>query len=139
MRQTTRGLTLLELLLAAAIMGVVLSAMLQLFLKCNLLVMANRDHSVAVAHVQYVMEEIKNTNFADIWTKIAVDHQWDWNSATINAKGLAALHDESIDTEVSNKAVSGTILWDISVTANWKDRTGTGGDRSITLETLISQ
>ncbi len=126
-----KSFTLSELLLAVAIMAMALGTILLALVQCFLLNEANRNLTVAVTHAQYVMEDIKNTNFDDIKTKIN-NGDWDWNSSEIASQGLIPLNNENIDT-----AVTGTTLLDIKVTVTWKDR-GLR-NRSISLETYIAQ
>lgn len=126
-----RGFTLAEVLLAAAILVFVLSGLLVLFINSAFLNEANRNLSVAASHAQFVMEDIKNTDFINIKTKID-NGDWDWNTQTIGARGLSALNNEAIDT---NSA--GTNLLDIVVTVAWQDRGSR--NRSMALETLITE
>jgi type II secretory pathway pseudopilin PulG len=124
------GFTLSELLLAAVILAFALSGLLTLFVNCMFLNESNRNLTIATGHAQYVMEEIKNTNFAALKTKID-NGDWDWDGQDIGSKGLTALSNESIDTNAT-----GTDPLDVTVTVNWKDR-GTR-DRNTVLETLIT-
>jgi hypothetical protein len=129
-----RGLTLSELLLAAAILAFVLTGLLALFINCIFINEANRNLSSATGHAQFVMEEIKNTDFNSIESKIN-NGDWDWtDSQTIESKGLAPLNNESIDTQ---EVGGDTELLDVRVTVNWQDRRRR--NRSLTLETLIAE
>ena len=66
-----KGLTLTELILAAAIMAFVLCGLLVLFINSSILNEANRNLATAVAHAQYIMEEIRNEDtLADVKTMI---------------------------------------------------------------------
>lgn len=126
----TKGFTLPELLIAAAILAFALLAILASFVSCFLLNEANRNLTVAITHAQYVMEEIKNTGFDSI--RNDGNSQWDWDSATIATKGLIPIRNEGIDTQVT-----GTDLLDVGITVSWQDRGGR--NRSTHLETLIAQ
>lgn len=129
MKFSDKGFTLSELLLAAAILAFALTSLLVLFINCTFLNESNRNLTIATTHVQYVMEEIKNTDFDDLQTNIN-NGNWDWDSSEITTQGLTALNSESIDT-----SVSGTVILDVVVSVSWQDRQGR--DRTTNLETLI--
>ena len=117
-------------MLTVMILVIVLGGTLLFFLNCVFLNEANRNLGMAASHAQFVMEDIKNTTFADIKTNID-DGYWDWNSAAINSQGLTALRNESIDTQAT-----GTEPLDITVTVSWQDKNGR--NRTLNLETLIT-
>ena len=127
------GFTLSELLLAAAILVFVLAGLLALFLNCLVLNDANRNLTVASTHAQYIMEQIKSTDFAQVESKIN-NGDWDLNTSQIQSApyNLAALSNESINTNVTQ---SGNPLG-ISVAVQWNDRGGR--PRSAQLDTLIA-
>ncbi|OQB12858.1 MAG: hypothetical protein BWY16_00355 [Candidatus Omnitrophica bacterium ADurb.Bin205] len=125
-----RGFTLSELLLAVAILAFAMSGMLYLFVNCSFLGNANRNLSLAVSHGQFVMEDIKAAEFSGLQESINAG-VWNWDAATISAKGLTALNNESIIT-----ASTGVEPLHIVVTVLWKDRGSI--DRSFVLETLIT-
>ena len=125
MKLSNKGFTLVELLLGAAIMAFALTAFLVIFINCIFLNTSNSNQSIATAHAQYALEEIKSTNFTSIVSQT-------WSSAEITAKGLAPLSSESI---VIN--ATGTSVLDVAVTVSWRDR-GIR-DRSYALETLIAE
>ena len=133
MKSYCRGFTLSELLLAAAILVFVLAGLLALFINCLLLNEANRNLTVATAHAQYIMEQIKDTDFSQVETKINLG-DWDLDASEIESApyNLTALSNENIDTIVSQ---SGNPLG-ISVTVQWDDRPGRF--RSAQLDTLIA-
>ena len=60
-----RGFTLSELLLAAAILAFVLTAILMLFISCIILNEISRSNMLAYSAIQAKMEEIKNTAAAN--------------------------------------------------------------------------
>ena len=125
------GFTLAEVILAAAILAFVLSGLLALFISCALLNEANRNRSVAMSHAQYVMEEIKNTDFGSIQNKIE-NGDWDWNESEIESAGLAKIKAESIDV-----GVSGSDPLEVTATVIWNDRLGAG--KSISLESAFTE
>jgi type II secretory pathway pseudopilin PulG len=125
MKLSVKAFTLVELLLAAAILALVISGLLLVFLNCIFLNEANRNSTTAISHAQFAMEEIKNTNFGSIASAT-------WGNSTIVSKGLNPLNNESISI-----GVSGSTVLNVNVTVNWKDR-GTR-DRNMSLVTLISE
>lgn len=126
-----KGFTLSELLLAALILVVALSAILIEFLACSVLNDSSRNLTLATTHAGYIMEDIKNTSFANIANNIN-NGDWDWDSSDITGEGLTALRNESIDS-----SVSGTTLLTVTVTVSWKDRNNR--DRNVALATLIAE
>ena len=109
----SKGFSLVELLVSAAILGYALSVILVSFVNNMELTQTSRNLTKAITHAEFVMEDIRNTQFSNIATKINAG-DWDWNTATITAKGLNVLMSESIST-----TVSGTSLLDITVTVSW--------------------
>ena len=130
-KRKRKGFTLLELLLASVILAVALSVLLLEFLSCAVLSEAARNLTRAVAHAQYVMEDIKNTTFINIKSKID-NGDWDWDSADISNEGLIPLRNEIIDA-----SVSGTDLLDVTVNVSWQNKGGRSQYTS--LETLIAE
>lgn len=125
------GFTLAEILLAVAILAFVLASLLALFISCMLLNDASRNLTQATGHAQFVMEEIRNTDFSDVLSKVN-DGDWDWDSSAINTQGLTALRSESIDAEAA-----GTDPLEVTVAVGWQDRSGR--NRQMELETLFTQ
>ena len=130
-KMSKKSFTLSELLLAVAILAISLGVILLALVQGFLLNEANRNLTRALTHAEYVLEDIKNTNFETIKTKIE-NGDWDWDSSEVAREGLTPLNNENIDT-----SVKGTTLLDIEVTVTWKDR-GLR-NRSVNLETLIAQ
>jgi len=127
----TKGLTLAELLLTAAIMAFVLCGLLILFVNCSFLNDANRNLVVAMTHIQYILEDIRNTDFTGLESTITTG-SWDWNEGDIVSNNLISLPNEYIDTNVFQ---SGNPLG-VSVMVTWQDRRGR--DRSREIQTLIT-
>ena len=118
--------------MAAAIMAFTLTGLLALFLSCMLLNEANRNLTLAAGHAQFVLEEIKNTDFSLVLSKIN-NNDWNWNETDIGSKGLTALTQESI---VTTKVGSATDPLDVLVTLSWQDRIGHA--KSLELETIFT-
>ena len=129
----SKGLTLTELLLAAAILAFVLCGVVALFVNCSFLNEANRNLTVAMTHAQYIMEEIRDSGFSQVESNIN-NGNWNLNAAVIGATpyNLSALNSEAINTGVSQ---SGDPLG-VSVTVSWNDRRQRA--RSITLDTRLT-
>lgn len=126
-----RGFTLSELLLSAAILAFTFSVLLFTFVSCILLNQANRNLTIAVSHAQFVMEEIKGSDFTTLKTDID-NGSWDWDSSEITGNGLTPLATESIDAQAS-----GTDPLDVTVTVNWLDNNARS--RTTYLESLFTQ
>ena len=117
----SKGLSLVELLISAAILAFVLCGFLVLFNNCIFLNRSDRNLTTAMSHAQYVMEDIKNTPFAQIEDAIT-NHNggplgWDYLTAPdIAAQGLNPLPNEAINTNcdpVSNPLeVWVDVIWD---------------------------
>jgi prepilin-type N-terminal cleavage/methylation domain-containing protein len=120
-----RGFTLWELLLAAAILAFVITSLLGFFVGCIFLNESSRNLTIATNHAQFVLEELKNTNFANIQSTT-------WDNALIVARGLPPLASENIAVNVS-----GVEPLLVTVTVNWQER-GLR-QRSINLDTLITE
>ena len=126
--------TLSEVLLAASILVVALCIILLEFITCAVMNQANRNTTRAATHIQYVLEDIMDTPFANVATNITAGN-WDLNATRITDMGLTALNGEAIDTTFTSSG-AGTLL-DISVNAVWTDhRTRT---RSLLIKTQLSQ
>ena len=117
--------------MAAAILVFALSGLLSLFISCALLNEANRNRSVAMAHAQYIMEEIKHTDFGSIQNKIE-SGDWDWDESEIENAGLVKIKGESVDV-----GVSGSYPLEVTATVAWNDRLG--ANKNITLESVFTE
>lgn len=131
--KSVAGVTLSELMIATLILAFVLIGILSLFINCMLLNESNRNLTIAASHAQYILEEIRSTNFDQIETKIN-NSDWDLNETEIKTApyNLTALDSEAIDTNVIQ---TGDPLG-ISVTVNWSDRGQR--QRSTELQTFIT-
>ena len=127
----TKGLTLGELLLAAAILAFVICGLIALYVHCSILNAANRNVTLAMTHAQYVMEEIRDYDFTTLESTINAGN-WDWDIDAVEAEGLTALSNEVIDSSVFQ---SGDPLG-VTVRVDYKDRNGR--DRFTELQTLLT-
>ena len=130
-RMSLTGFTLAEVILAAAILVFALAGLLFLFISCMLLNESSRNRSIAITHAQFVLEEIKNTNFDVIETNINAGN-WNWDEAEIENENLPVLKSEAIETTVSASGDPAGVL----VTVSWQDRLG--AYRNITLNSLFT-
>ena len=131
MKINNKGFTLAEVILAAAILVFALAGLLALFISCMLLNESSRNRATAIACAQYVMEEIKNTDFDNIEDSITTGN-WDWDESEIAANDLPVLRNEAVDTAVSD---SGDPLG-VLVTVSWQDRLG--ASQTISLSTIFT-
>ena len=122
--------TLLEIVLAAGILGIVLSAMLAFFVNSLALNESSRTLTVAVSHAQYIMEDIRNAAFSTLPGHID-GGIWNWDAEKISAAGLEPLPAEQITT-----TRVGTELLTVTVTVLWGDRSGRS--RSFVLMTHVT-
>ena len=122
--------TLPEMLLTAFILSYALSMVLASYVNCMSLNQSSRSLVSAVSHIEFVMEDMRNSAFASIAANISSGN-WNWNGATVTSRGLTALNNESITT-----TYTGTNPLDITVTVSWNEIKG--GSHSRTLRTTIS-
>jgi len=92
-----RGFSLIELLISTLVVGVVIPAIVYVFIACIFLNETSRSTNIAMGHAQFVMEDIRSQNKAVVLANIN-NGTWNWNAAAINAHGLSALHTETIQT-----------------------------------------
>jgi hypothetical protein len=130
-KKSQKGLTLTELLFATAILVFALCGLLEFYVNCLFLNDSTRNLTLATSHAQYVMEEIKDSDFISLEPAI-IGGIWDWDATDISSKNLVLLKNESIDTNVFQ---SGNPLG-IVVSVNWNDRNGRIRQRQ--LQTLIT-
>jgi hypothetical protein len=122
--------TLLEALFGAILLVAVLTASLSFFNSFSNINESNCNSTIAINHLNYVLEDIRRTPYSD--RKTLIDSgAWDWNSSQINTKGLGSLLQENINAGCSGP----TDNLHISVTSDWKDRANR--PRSMSLHTLM--
>lgn len=123
----------MEIMVAVGVLAVTLVGLLALFVNCLFLNEASRNLTFASSHAQYVLEDVRNSAFADFTSlKTAINNgNWDWDSGEINAKGLIALKNEQIDTQASD-----TNPLQVTVLVTWKNNRGQ--DVNTSLNTKIT-
>jgi prepilin-type N-terminal cleavage/methylation domain-containing protein len=139
---SNKGLTLLELLIAAAIFAFAMSGILYMFINCAFFDQANRNKSIATTHAEFVLEDImeymRSSDLNLLQTGIA-SGVWNWDSSTISNELGCTGYPCVLNSELINTAyVSATDPLNITVTVRWKDRAQTN-ERNLTLETSISE
>ncbi|NTV28597.1 MAG: type II secretion system protein [Candidatus Omnitrophica bacterium] len=115
---SSAGFTLVEIILAAGILGIILSVMLSFFVNAIALNKASRDLTIAVSHAQYVLEDIRNASFYNVPSQID-SGVWTWDAKAVTDKGLHPLKNEQITT-----TKVGTELLTVTVTVTWGDASG---------------
>jgi prepilin-type N-terminal cleavage/methylation domain-containing protein len=99
-----KGFTLVELLLAAAILATTIVVILHIFIGCSFLVEEYRNNTIAINHARLVMEEIKNASYVSL-----ASAQWLGNAMSAG--------DEDITV-----SFSGTDPLNVLVTVNYRNR-----------------
>lgn len=124
------GFTLAELLIATSILSFALTQILILFMNCMASNEASRNLSTAVTHAEYVLEDVRNTDFSNVAASIANGSFNYADAAAVTAAGLQALKSETITAQSS-----GTNPLNVTVTVSWQDHGGRSRTRS--LQTII--
>lgn len=130
MKRNCFGFSLVELLVSLTIIAFVLMTIMMVYAHCMRLNEAGRNMAIATSHAELILEDIRNTAFSQIETKIN-NGDWDLNSTQISALGLTVLNNETADT-----GCSGTNPLEVWITVNWFDTQQRA--RSQSLRTLIS-
>ncbi len=67
-KRANNGFTLLELMVAAGILVVAITGLLAAFINASFLSQANRNKIIAVNDAQYVLENLRNTDYGNLTT-----------------------------------------------------------------------
>ncbi len=126
MKLSDKGFTLVEVMLATAILVFVLSSLLLVFINCIILNESSRNLTVAVSHAEFALEEIKSWDFSNITIGST-----SWNITSI---GLTPLNSETLVITLTG---AGTNPKNITANVIWKDRIVS--NRSLALETLLTE
>ena len=130
MKRRVRGFTFAELLVTVALLGGAVGAMLTFFVQSIELNNLSRDMSLAVSHVQYVLEEIRSSSGV-IVTQID-NGVWNYDTdAEFSDKGLTRLPNETIQVQYS-----GTGALTITVNLGWQMHNGRW--QTLTFQTIDS-
>ena len=98
------GFTLMELMIAVAILVISITALLASFINSYLLNQANNSMAIAANDAQYVLEKLKNMTYDEITSYTDSD--------------FSNLPDESIDVTVTENGNVKEVIADVS----WTDR-----------------
>lgn len=133
LRVDNKGFTLSEILLSAALMGFVLVGLLSLFVGSMSLNKVNRNRSIAMAHAQFVMEDMRNKAISDI-------ESLDWDRDTVGSQinggsnSLPLLRNEHITAEIV-----GNDPKEVTVTVEWNNPNDSqGATQSLILESAFT-
>lgn len=112
------GYTLVEMLIAAAIMAIVLSGLLVASIQNMSLDQTSRNFTTVTSHAEAVLEEVRN----DVFDNVAADitgGKWNWNADNdFTQRNMERLNGESITTTY---ATVNAVLLNVTVTASWND------------------
>ena len=117
-----KGVTLLELMVAAAILVIVISGLLFTFINCMLMNESNNNLVIAVNDAQYLLEQVKGLAYANI------------NNST-----LANLHNETVlynGTITAGVTELETNLKEVTVNVTWTEK---GRNRAFSLPTRVAR
>lgn len=117
-------------MLATAMLTAALAGILALYSTILVMNKTSGDEFAAMGHAQYVMEDIRNTDFVNITSRMYAG-DWAWGQTEITNEGLVPLNNEQIYS-----MVSGSDPLDLDVMVTWMD--GSGNARSLTLQTRIA-
>jgi prepilin-type N-terminal cleavage/methylation domain-containing protein len=118
MKRTSKGFTFPELLVTIAILGGSVGALLTFFVQSIELNNISRDMSLAVSHVQYVLEDIRSSSGV-IVTQID-NGVWNYDTdPEFSDKGLTRLQNETVQVQYT-----GTDALTITVTLGWQMNNG---------------
>lgn len=104
-----KGFTLVELLVATLIMIISFIGILVAYIRCLELSEMSRNSSTALTAAKSRMEQIKNTNFADI---LANYHQVTFTTPNLDGIGVSYVDASNVD------------LLEITVTFCWRQKNG---------------
>ena len=120
-KRTIRGFTLAELLVAAALLALAVTGLLQLLIVCLLSNTANNNLTVAANDAQYVLETIKGLPYSDV------------DTCTFPSFTFNNLIDEQVPAPTCTDENNMT---KVTVMVTWKER---NAPKSFQLSTRIAQ
>lgn len=132
MRKGRAGFTLVELMIAAAILAVALVGLLGVFIGSFGLIELGRNLTIAVDHARCVMEEIRDCNIPSFVTL----QDWAaWAQADVpGGGGCNILHNESVEVTYPSGTEASPL--EIMVRVSWTENSR---PRSVQLVTLLAE
>lgn len=127
MRAGQRGFTLIELVVAAAFMGIVIVALNELFIAVRQVNREANNYTIATEVAQQLIEQYRNTAYSNIAVGTVDD------TSTALSPYPSLLTPRSATVAVTQVNANG--LKQVLVTVSYKDRTGT---KTVELETDVS-
>lgn len=115
---SSRGMTLLEVLIAAVVMVMAMVGILYSYIKCVELNALGQDVTLATQAVRSYLEEIKNTSYSSISST--------YNNTTFTVPGLNGIGVVYVDSSVAD-------LLEIKLQYSWRTTYGRtiGGDKNL--------
>jgi len=123
-KSSHRGFTLMELMIAVAILLLVITGLLATFVSCMLLNQTNNNLVIATKDAQYVLEQVKGLAYTDIGYYL--DHY--------NSTAFPNLDNEHVAPHYDDDTVAN--ITEITVTITWDERQNT---RDFSLTTKIAK
>jgi Tfp pilus assembly protein PilV len=124
----SKAFTLIELLISLLVMVVASLGILLMFINNALLLENSRNTTIAINHIQTVMEEIRRVGSTSL-DNVTSTNWTTWASS----KGLNTLTDESIQVSISDASADPL---DVTVTVSWKDKKRS---RTLSMQMAVAQ
>lgn len=124
-----KGFTLVEVMLATAIMVTALAAFVYGLTQSANLTETVRNQDIAINAAQEKLEEIANSNLSQIMN---------YNKLPLNSFSVSGLTPTPAGNKVTVKQVGTTNLYDVTVTVTWQQRGGRQISRTIST-TLVQK
>lgn len=119
MIHTEKGFSFVEVLVSVGILGLIVTALIGFFPHTMELNDVSQDTTIAVSHVQYILEDIRASSGV-IKTQIDAN-VWDLNTdAHFTSKDLTRLNNETIDTSYDPVKTPA----EVTVVVSWDMRNG---------------
>ena len=118
MKLSDKGFTLMELMIAAAILSIVISGLLSTFINCLLVNQANSNLITAANDAQYILEEMKGLAYSQLSSYTPL------NLTNLKNENITLI--KNINTSIST----------ITVNVNWTERQS---PRNFSLSTRIAR
>jgi len=138
-----KSVTLVELMIAAALIVAFLVIIIGLFIACSRLNENSRNTTTAVSSLEYVMEQIKDVPDLTTLGENIDNGSWDWGVTEVTNEGLQPLPAETISVCCYDSSSSSCFSTcpdqdplSIFAEVQWQNRMGES--RSFSLKTLLT-